>query len=122
MSAFGPDMGLVARLLDVATLRHRTIASNIANANTPGYARREVRFEEALGRALAHGGAEAGERVEARVVEDDLSPARLDGNNVAVERELVDLSKNTLLFETLARAAAAKTAMLRAAIAGRGGV
>jgi flagellar basal body rod protein FlgB len=44
---------------------------------------------------------------------------RLDGNNVETERELVDLSKNTLVFETLARAAAGKTAVLRAAITGR---
>ncbi len=35
--------------------RQRVIASNIANADTPGYAARDVNFKEAMASALGHG-------------------------------------------------------------------
>src|SRR5437660_8135859 len=35
-------MDVLARLLDVADLRHRVIAQNVANVNTPGYHRLQV--------------------------------------------------------------------------------
>jgi flagellar basal-body rod protein FlgB len=120
MSAFGAEFDLLSRFLDVAALRHRAIAANIANANTPGWKHLGVRFEEDLAASLARGGAAQAARIEPRLVWDKSAPARLDGNNVDVEREMVDLAKNTLLFETFARAAAIKAAMLRMAITGRG--
>ena len=118
--SLGGELQGVGRLLDVAGLRHRVIASNLANANTPNYLRREVRFEEALVKALEGGG--DAEAVRPEVVVDADSPTRLDGNNVESERELVDLSKNALMYQALSRAAASKAGMLRAAIMGRGGV
>jgi flagellar basal-body rod protein FlgB len=111
-------MQMVSRLLSAAAMRHRAIASNIANANTPGYQRLDVAFEDQFKAALQHGGAAAAARVEPRVVVDASGPARLDGNNVDPERELVDVSRNALLYETFARAAAVKTGILRSAITG----
>lgn len=119
MSAFGPDLTLLGRLLDAAALRHRTIAANLANAETPGYRRQEVSFEDAFGAALRRGGPAAAGKVEPRVTVDETPGARLDGNNVEAERELVDLSRNTLLYETYARAAEIKTGILKSAIQGR---
>lgn len=43
---------LLARLVDASSLRHRVIAQNVANVNTPGYHRRDVSFEGALAREL----------------------------------------------------------------------
>ncbi|MEZ6184838.1 MAG: flagellar basal body protein [Planctomycetota bacterium] len=114
------ELNDVGRLLDVAGLRHRTIAANLANANTPGYLRREVRFEESFAKALEQGTNPGAVRAE--VVVDKDSPTRLDGNNVESEQELVDLSKNALMYQTLTKAAASKAGLLRAAIMGRGGV
>ena len=45
-SAFGIDV--LSRVLDTAALRHRVIAQNVANVNTPGYRRLEVTFEDEL--------------------------------------------------------------------------
>ena len=36
--------------------RQRVIASNIANADTPGYAARDINFKEAMASALGSGG------------------------------------------------------------------
>lgn len=114
----GGELALNGQLLDLAALRHRTIAANLANQATPGWQRLEVRFEEALAEAQAPAGGGPA-TVEARVEVDRDAPARLDGCSVDAERELVDLSRNSLVYQTLTRAAAAKVAALRAAIGGR---
>lgn len=55
MVLFSPLMAFTEKMLDVTTLRHRSIASNIANINTPGYKRSEVSFKGALERIKASG-------------------------------------------------------------------
>lgn len=45
----------VERSLDGLSKRQEAIASNLANANTPGYVAKEVPFEEALLEAMAAG-------------------------------------------------------------------
>ena len=93
-----PD--LLLRLLTAAETRARVISANIANQNTPGYTRREVQFEGLLRSELRRG--KAIDDIELEVVEDHVSPARPDGNNVNLEIELNELRQNRLLFETYA--------------------
>lgn len=40
------------RMVDLAALRHKLLASNIANATSPGYQRRDVDFQKELSQAL----------------------------------------------------------------------
>ena len=42
----------LVKSLDARMARQKVIANNIANVNTPGYHRREVKFEEQLSEAL----------------------------------------------------------------------
>lgn len=48
MVLFSPLMTFTEKMLDVTTIRHRVIANNLANVNSPGFKRSEVSFEEAL--------------------------------------------------------------------------
>jgi len=43
---------LLEKTLDVCVLRHKVIANNIANVDTPGFKASRVIFEEKLKRAL----------------------------------------------------------------------
>ena len=113
-NAFGID--LLAQTLDASSLRHRTIAQNVANVNTPGYQRREVSFEEALAKSLAS--PSGAKPVQAKVVLSD-GPERVDGNNVDIDREMGELTKNSLLYQAAAQIMNSRLASLRAAIAGR---
>jgi len=116
MSLFtDPVQSAVERALDGTALRQRVTADNIANAMTPGYRAQRVRFEAALGRALDAG------RPEAAVVQvhDSGAVARLDGNNVAMEDEVVDQVKTGLQYQALVEAASHKLGLLRIAIEGR---
>jgi flagellar basal-body rod protein FlgB len=107
---------LLARTLDAASLRHRAIAANIANVNTPGYSRVEVAFEEDLAARLRDG--EVGDigQVQPRVVEAAGGAVRADGNNVSLEQEMTDLAKNTLLYNTAAQLLATQLAIHRSAV------
>ncbi len=101
MDAAKPESDLLLRLLSATELRSRVIASNIANQNTPGYTREEVRFEELLRDAMRRGAtADRVAEVDPRVVKDLTTPARQDGNNVSLELELNALRENRMLFET----------------------
>ena len=109
----------MSRLLDVASLRHRVIAQNVANVNTPGYHALAVTFEDAFARALSWQGQEAAEQVQPQIVESADGPERADGNNVDIDVEMAALSKNTLLYRTFAQILSAHLAIQRSAITGQ---
>ena len=84
-----------------ASVRQRVIADNIANAQTPGYRRKTVKFEQALARALESGGLPAS--LQARIVMPDSTPADETGNNVELEMEVGELIKNSSTYKTYLR-------------------
>ena len=114
-----PRTQLLARLLDAASLRHRVIAQNVANVNTPGYHQLDVDFESAFARALAVGDKAALTRVQPTVVENTAAPERADGNNVDIDVEMARLNKNTLLYRAFAQIIASHEATARSAITGQ---
>ena len=115
MRTEGPGPDLLGRLLAAAELRARVISSNLANQSTPGYTRRVVSFEEEL-RAAMEDGDELG-ALEPRVLLDEESSARPDGNNVTLELELNALRENRILYETYASMLQGRFRLLEAAIA-----
>ncbi|MDO8585657.1 MAG: flagellar basal body rod protein FlgB [Armatimonadota bacterium] len=109
----------LAKGLDAVGIRHRVIADNIANVETPGFTRSDVVFEERLREALRSRGEDASERVQnvtPEVRADRTSPARADGNNVSIDKEMAAMVKNTLEYEALTQLINLKGSMLRAAI------
>jgi flagellar basal-body rod protein FlgB len=50
MVLFSPLTAFTEKMLDVTTLRHRVIANNISNLNSPNFKRSEVSFTDALER------------------------------------------------------------------------
>jgi flagellar basal-body rod protein FlgB len=113
-SAFGIDT--LGRVLDTAALRHKVIAQNVANVNTPGYRRLAVEFEDELGKVLGAGGT-AGDVAPKVVVADQAE--RVDGNTVDLDREMGDLTKNGLLYQAAAQIVASRMAAMRSAVSGR---
>ena len=108
---------LLNSVLDAAALRHKVIAQNIANVNTPGYRRLEVQFQDELRSAL-RGGHSRVLAVRPKVVASSAASTRLDGNNVDLEREYAALSRNAALFNTVAQIVTTRLAAYREAING----
>jgi flagellar basal-body rod protein FlgB len=85
------------------SLRQKAIANNIANLETPGYRRIDVKFEELLARALnSHGAVELSE-LEPQIHQPKQTPVNSNGNDVSLESEVGQMVKNTLRFKTYIR-------------------
>jgi len=118
----------LAAALEGSAARHRAIAQNLANLDTPGFIRSDVNFEQALALALerARQATFAGQAphrafdlfasLPLRPQQDRSSPARADGNNVDVDREMVLLSRNALRYNAVEEALAGRIRLLRAVI------
>jgi flagellar basal-body rod protein FlgB len=115
----GKNSGLIQILLDAAVARHKVIAKNLANADTPGYRAQEVRFSKDLERAIEQGDSSQVRGAGFETVDRD-GPVKQDGNSVDLDRELSDMSENSLTYQTLVTIVAMKTNLMRSAIAGRG--
>jgi len=110
--------GIIGKVLDGCALRQKVIAANLANTETPGYKRLEVRFEDQLAQAVESGRADLLDRVELEIAPTEGLAARGDGNNVDFGRELGEMTKNNLAFSTFAQLAALRVRRYRDAIGG----
>jgi flagellar basal-body rod protein FlgB len=117
------SQALAAALRGTAA-RHAALASNIANVDTPGYARADVSFEPALAAAIEYARREPGQPTDLisasmpRAQRDRLARTRADGNSVDIDREMTALARNTLAQRAAAEMLAARIRLLRAAIHG----
>ncbi len=118
-----PLMRGLERALDQSAFRHRVLATNVANVDTPGYHTRDVpTFAREIERAMAassDGDASAVSMMTPVAREVRGLMERPDGNNVSVERESLLLAENQLRFQ--AAAAFLKSEFHRMALAINGG-
>jgi flagellar basal-body rod protein FlgB len=118
MSITIPQSDLLARLMDVATMRHQVISQNLANANTPGYRQLEVAFEDVFARAMDKHGETGALHVAPRIVEGHGNPPRQDGNTVDLDKEVGSMNKNALLYNAATQMLMSRLGMMRSAITG----
>jgi flagellar basal-body rod protein FlgB len=85
-----PIAGQLEHYMDLLGARQKLVASNIANADTPGYKTQDIDFQAEFLNAT---GGMAATPVEARGL-----AVRNDGNNVSIDREARLLSENALRF------------------------
>jgi len=100
--------GSLERYMDVLSARQKLVASNIANADTPGYRTRDLDFQSEF-RSLIQGGSP-------NVVEVAGLPMKNDGNNVNVDREARLLAENALRFNVASNLLREQIRTLRSAI------
>lgn len=116
MKLFGNNFTILEKSMDAYTKRAEALADNIANVNTPNYKRKDVQFESFLQKALYEDGSSViGRRtdekhfkigienkldsVEASFTEDKNTKMRYDGNNVDIEIEKVEQTKNNIRYQ-----------------------
>lgn len=97
--------------LDGLALRQRTIASNIANINTPDYHAKRVVFEDALADSISRGDGRA-----VAETQRSLEPTRLDGSNVNLDTETLSNIDTVLRFQFASRAIDGSFTSLRTAM------
>jgi flagellar basal-body rod protein FlgB len=114
---------MARKLLDATVLRQEAIASNIANAETPGYHRLDIApdFAQQLkARVLAGDFAANADQLKPQLAEDTTARSlRPDGNTVEIERELLAMNHNTVQHEFLTELISGNLKQLKMAITGR---
>ena len=103
------------RAMTGASLRQKTLTENLANANTPGYQRKDVDFHGTLQRAMA-GGTSALERTGFAAEVTGEGAVRPDGGTVDVDRESTLLAENGMEYQALASVVNTQAEILRAAM------
>ncbi len=105
------------RALALRSERQRLLASNIANADTPGYIARDMDFATALRQATGdsavpstlatstpgHIAAATGARAEANLQYASPSQTNLDRNSVDMDRERAAFADNSVKYEATLR-------------------
>ncbi|MFY9924506.1 MAG: flagellar basal body rod protein FlgB [Opitutaceae bacterium] len=113
---------LARKLMDLSALRQEAIASNIANAETPGYHRIDVSpdFASQLKSQVGAGAPVAQlDSLQPSLVEDSQArTVRPDGNTVDLEHELLTMNKNSVEYGYLTEIASTSIKQLKMAISG----
>lgn len=128
------DSGLIptyGKLADLSALKHKLIASNVANVNTSGYQKKEVDFDKELKKAISKpkiasnvtdprhiplantpGGP-------VKITQLKTNPNSAGDSTVDIEEEMADLAQNQIVFDYGAEMLGRKFKALKSAIRGR---
>jgi flagellar basal-body rod protein FlgB len=104
-------LGLIEKALDIRAFYHRILAGNIANVETPGYKEKDIDFRKELDRVTED---PVPVEVTERSTTDGIAP--VDGNTVNMEDQIVKMTENTLMFNSLVQMINKKFSMIRYAI------
>jgi flagellar basal-body rod protein FlgB len=97
--------------MSLLSARQKLVASNIANADTPGYKTQDINFRAAFENALA-----GDPSSEPSVMEAEGLTTKPDGNNVNIDREARLLAENSMRFSIASNFARAELNSVRTAI------
>lgn len=134
---FNQTVSLLERSLDLRSMKHKSIVSNVANIDTPNYKAFDVMVEDELQRLNRTTGAgadiqmatprenhlaprqTAAVRVNRHInTEDDIQIKRQDGNTVDLDGEMATMAENSLMYTLSAQIVSKKFQSLRTVIQG----
>ena len=112
---------LLNKMINFSALKQKVIANNIANVNTPGYQRLEVKFEKELEEAVNTKESISDIKVEVELTKDkNLNTIhRKDGNSVDIDREVSELMQNSLSYNVYLELMAKKFKIMKEAMRSR---
>lgn len=101
------------------SLRQKAISNNIANLETPGYRRIDVKFEELLSKYLKSGDTTDLSKIMPQFYRPEQTPVQSNGNDVSYEAEVGHMIKNTIRHKAFIRLLNKKYKQIELAIGNR---
>jgi flagellar basal-body rod protein FlgB len=117
-----PTLLAAQKTLDAVELRQEALASNVANAETPGYKRIDLsaNFQSDLSRACASGDSQQISDLQPTLAPDTTATTSSpDGNNVNLENEMLQMNQNTLLHTLETQIVSYQLSKMRMAVTGK---
>jgi flagellar basal-body rod protein FlgB len=130
---FGGTISLLEKVLDLRSMKHNLIVSNIANVDTPNYKAFDLMVEEELEKAVGEennmglkrtqpghlpGNGIGLDSIRPSPVTTDPLSIKGDGNSVDIDRVMADQAKNSLMYSVSAEILSRKFMALKNAIEG----
>ena len=130
---FGSTIDTLEKSLNLRSLQHQVLSSNIANMDTPNYKAFELVIEEEMAKTShpskhlplqrTHGNHlvpknQLSDNVELKYADPPEFSLRGDGNTVDIEKTMGNLAENSILYKTAAQLMATQFKGLKAAIQG----
>ena len=121
-------INVLGKAANASWLRNEVINNNIANVNTPNYKRQDVSFDDTLAIELKKTGTTQVDldnrvanadstRLEGKIYTDATNYSyRIDGNNVDIDTENVELASNEIKYNGLVSSINAEFARLKSVI------
>ena len=116
MNLFDTTQLGLERAIAGSGMRQATLAGNIANANTPGFQRKDVDFNTTLRAALESDTPSLDTKAVSFSAKTEAGAMRYDGNGVDIDVESATMASNGLTYETLVSVARGRTDILRSAM------
>lgn len=120
-------INILEKAADASWTRYNVIANNLVNSTTPGYKRKDVNFEDYLLEELTSGSTSSLRQKVAGVDLGNITPTtyvdyselsyRLDGNNVDIDTENVELASSQIKYNALIDSITYEFNMYKAALA-----
>ncbi|MGA9875594.1 MAG: flagellar basal body rod protein FlgB [Solirubrobacteraceae bacterium] len=113
MAIVDPTQQLLEAAMRGSWQRETALTNNIANADTPGYQRKEVNFESELQGAMS-----GGEPLEELQFQTETQPTEAgpNGSSVSVDQESAKLAENGLDYQALTQVLSTRNSIMGAAI------
>lgn len=119
-------VNVLDKAADASWIRNEVISNNIANVDTPNYKRQDVEFESYLLAQLEGANSSSLKKTVAGMDLDSLASTiytdsnslsyRLDGNNVDIDTENVELASNQLKYQALVSSINNEFSMIKSAM------
>lgn len=121
---FGGYLDFIEKNMDVASLKRNVISDNIANYNTPDFKATKVSFDHlfessgdlSLKQSKSNHLSGTSERKEPVLYQDTQTKERVDGNNVDLNVEMIDMIKNNGYYNKAVQAINKEFYLLKTAI------
>jgi flagellar basal-body rod protein FlgB len=117
---------LLEQIIKTSAFRHKVLASNIANVDTPGYKAKDVPFKDEVNNQTIRITSTNPNHIqgtknlqETRGMVPVERSSFEDGNNVVLDMELANMTENALLYEAGVKLMSKKLMIYRNAIKGR---
>ena len=124
---FNRTISVLENVLDLRSLRHKIIVSNIANMDTPGYKAFDIVMEQELGKTVypgdrvdllktQHAHLSTSDGATPRVIATSSGIQGADHNTVDINKTMVSLAENGIMYNALAEILAKRFQGLKAVI------
>jgi flagellar basal-body rod protein FlgB len=117
-SLYSPSLDAMQHAMSLATKRETLLHANLANANTPGFKRKDIDFNVSLDEALGNPSpAHINDLTQqTRQALSDQTSITADGNNVDMEREVQGIAETQLRYSALSQMTVSYFSDLKSAI------